>query len=152
MVAWRASVKSGPSLLLLGVREPGQIEIEDDFIAQRNSVQIERAIAAFGRIKITNDMMEAKTLPLIELEGRNTGGSSRNDKALSTASDAVRGSLLHQRGADTGRPPSLFNGEALYLERARFFRLNNQGVADSRTIDPGDQHFAQVSIARDLIR
>ena len=100
MVAWRSSVKGRARLLLLGVCEAGQVEIQDNFVAQRNAVQFERAVASFKRVEVTNHMMETKALPLIKLQGRNTGGSGRNDQAPRTASGSERSCLLHQRRAD----------------------------------------------------
>ena len=150
MVACRSSVKGSTQALLLSVRAAGQVQVENHFIAQWDTVQVERPVPALGRIEIADNVVKAKSLPLIELEREGARRGRGHQQPAAADTRAMSDQRLYERSADADRARALLDCETLELERALIIGLDQLRVADDRAIDPRHQDFSELAITGDL--
>ena len=94
MVAGLSRVKGDTARIFSSA---SQAPVEDHFVAQRDAIELERAIAALGAVEVANDVADAETEPLVELQcvdARCCGGDEQQAGTL--------GSAMVERGLDQG--------------------------------------------------
>jgi hypothetical protein len=134
------------------VRAKLERHVENDLIEQRDSIQLDRPIAAIRHIEIADDAVDSKPQTLVELQGANAGGRRRDQQLVAIPLAAMAQRRLDKSGADSVGAPFFDHSQALQFEQPWVGALHDLEMPQQHAIPAGDEHLPKLPVAGNLRR